>query len=56
MEGQLEDVGKVLAGISEEKSSHRYAPEKWSIRQVLSHGSEVFVGRVRVNRPAGRGG
>jgi DinB superfamily len=37
MEGQLEDVGKVLAGISEEKSSHRYAPEKWSIRQVLSH-------------------
>lgn len=23
--------------ISEEKSLHRYAPEKWSIRQVLSH-------------------
>jgi uncharacterized damage-inducible protein DinB len=37
MESQLEDVGKILAGISEEKSRHRYAPEKWSIRQVLSH-------------------
>jgi hypothetical protein len=37
MEGQLDDVGKFLASISEEKSLHRYAPEKWSIRQVLSH-------------------
>jgi hypothetical protein len=37
MEAQLEDVGRILAGISEEKSLHRYAPEKWSIRQVLSH-------------------
>jgi len=37
MESQLQDVGKFLASISEEKSLHRYAPEKWSIRQVLSH-------------------
>jgi hypothetical protein len=37
MESQLEDVGKIFASISEEKSLHRYAPEKWSIRQVLSH-------------------
>jgi DinB family protein len=37
MESQLEDVGKFLASISEEKSLHRYAPEKWSIRQVLGH-------------------
>jgi hypothetical protein len=37
MERQLEDVGKILTSISEEKSLHRYAPEKWSIRQVLSH-------------------
>jgi hypothetical protein len=37
MERQLEDVGDILASISEEKSLHRYAPEKWSIRQVLSH-------------------
>jgi hypothetical protein len=40
MESQLEDVGKLLAAISEEKSLHQYAPEKWSIRQVLSHLSE----------------
>jgi hypothetical protein len=37
MERQLEDVSRFLASISEEKSLHRYAPEKWSIRQVLSH-------------------
>jgi hypothetical protein len=37
MESQLEDVGKILASISEDKSLHRYAPDKWSIRQVLSH-------------------
>jgi hypothetical protein len=37
MERQLEDVSNILASISEEKSLHRYAPEKWSIRQVLSH-------------------
>jgi uncharacterized damage-inducible protein DinB len=37
MESQLEDVGKFLASISEEKSLYRYAPEKWSIRQVLNH-------------------
>jgi DinB superfamily len=37
MESQLDDVGRILAGISEEKSLYRYAPEKWSIRQVLCH-------------------
>ncbi len=37
MERQREDAGTFLASISEEKSLHRYAPEKWSIRQVLSH-------------------
>ena len=28
---------ELFSGISEEKSLHRYAPEKWSIRQVLNH-------------------
>src|ERR1700730_12325096 len=49
MESQLEDVGRILSGISEEKSLHRYAPEKWSIRQVLSHLNDterVFVFRA----------
>lgn len=27
----------MLSGISEEESLHRYAPGKWSIREVLSH-------------------
>src|SRR6266480_857572 len=34
---QLEESGALFSGISEEKSLHRYAPEKWSIRQVLNH-------------------
>ena len=34
---QLNDVVSVLGGISEEKSRYRYAPEKWTIRQVMSH-------------------
>jgi len=37
--GSLETQIKepVLSSISEEKSLHRYAPDKWSIRQVLNH-------------------
>jgi uncharacterized damage-inducible protein DinB len=34
---QLEEVAAFLSQISEEKSLHRYAPDKWSIRQVLNH-------------------
>lgn len=37
LEKQLEESTRFLAAISEEKSRHRYAPEKWSIRQVLNH-------------------
>ena len=37
LEGQLEDSLKLLPMISEEVSLYRYAPEKWSIRQVLNH-------------------
>ena len=32
---QLDEVRSL--GITEEKSRHRYAPEKWSIREVLNH-------------------
>jgi len=38
---QLADSQKFFSGISEEKSLHRYAPEKWSIRQVLNHISDT---------------
>jgi len=34
---QLEDLPVLFSRISEEKSRHRYAPEKWSVRQVLNH-------------------
>lgn len=49
LEAQLEESLAFLAGISEEKSLHRYAPEKWSIRQVLNHISDterVFLFRA----------
>jgi hypothetical protein len=34
---QVDDAEPVLRGISEERSLHRYAPGKWSLRQVLGH-------------------
>ena len=34
---QLEESVALFSGITEEKSLHRYAPEKWSIRQLLNH-------------------
>ena len=37
IERQLEESLEMFRAISEEKSKHRYAPEKWSIRQVLNH-------------------
>ncbi|MEX0908429.1 MAG: DinB family protein [Gemmatimonadaceae bacterium] len=37
LEAQLGEVLPILAGVSEERSLHRYAPDKWSIRQVVSH-------------------
>lgn len=37
MERQLEESQALFTGISEEASKHRYAPDKWSIRQVLNH-------------------
>ena len=37
LETQLDDALALFATISEEASLRRYAPEKWSIRQVLNH-------------------
>ncbi len=37
IENQLEESLAFFTKISEEKSLYRYAPEKWSIRQVLNH-------------------
>jgi hypothetical protein len=37
LETQTEEASAFLRGISEAKSLYRYAPEKWSIRQILNH-------------------
>jgi hypothetical protein len=31
------DFAALLSGISEQRSLHRYAPDKWSIRDVVNH-------------------
>jgi len=37
LESQLEEALPLLNGISEGGSLYRYAPEKWSIRELLNH-------------------
>lgn len=49
LESQVGDVLAFLEGFSEERSLHRYAPDKWSLRQLLSHVNDterVFVDRA----------
>ena len=49
LESQLDETLAFLSGLSEEKSLHRYAPEKWSFRQVLNHVNDterVFLFRA----------
>jgi hypothetical protein len=49
LETQGPETVALLEGISEERSRHRYAPGKWSIRQVLSHindAERLFVFRA----------
>ena len=37
LDQQLEIVANLIAGLSESKADHRYAPGKWSIREVIGH-------------------
>jgi hypothetical protein len=37
MKAQLDDTAAFLASITEGRSLFRYAPDKWSIRQVMNH-------------------
>jgi hypothetical protein len=49
LSAQLPETLASLSQISEERSLHRYAPDKWSIRQMLSHVNDterVFVFRA----------
>jgi uncharacterized damage-inducible protein DinB len=46
---QAEDEVAFWKGIPKEKAGHRYAPEKWSVREILNHVSDterVFLYRA----------
>lgn len=49
LEKQLEETSSFLSQISEEKSLERYAPDKWSLRELLNHINDterIFVFRA----------
>jgi hypothetical protein len=49
LEAQAADTLALLRGVSDERSRHRYAPGKWSIREVLGHINDterLFVSRA----------
>lgn len=49
LQSQLDETVPLLRDITEEKSLYRYAPEKWSIRQMWGHVNDaerVFVFRA----------
>jgi hypothetical protein len=37
LEKQAGETAKILAAIDEKRSAHRYAPDKWSIKQLVGH-------------------
>jgi hypothetical protein len=37
LERQIADVRRRLGAVSEERAGFRYAPDKWSVREVLGH-------------------
>jgi len=49
LESQLPDTVALLRGIGEDQSLHRYAPGKWTIREMLGHVNDterLFVFRA----------
>jgi len=49
LENQLSETANFLQPISEEQSLYRYAPDKWSMRQLLNHANDterVFLFRA----------
>ena len=37
LDAQSGETAKLLAGLSEEQGSHRYEPDKWSVKQLVGH-------------------
>jgi uncharacterized damage-inducible protein DinB len=49
LQAQLDEILAFLNSIPDAKSLYRYAPEKWSLREVLSHindGERLFLDRA----------
>ena len=49
LKDQLGELMPFLERITEEQSLHRYAPDKWSIRELWNHvtdGERIFLGRA----------
>jgi hypothetical protein len=45
LRSQLPDSLTLFDGVSEEQSLYRYAPDKWSIRQVVPAGNSINAAR-----------
>ena len=41
LEQQIGDTRKLVGGLDEARAAHRYAPGKWSIKQVVGHLSDT---------------
>jgi hypothetical protein len=54
LQAQVEAVAQVFAGLSEAQGTHRYAPGKWSLKDLLQHLSDaerIFAYRcLRIGR------
>ncbi|HVO11125.1 MAG TPA: DinB family protein [Vicinamibacteria bacterium] len=49
LEGQIDDLRRFAKSVPPEREGHRYAPDKWSVREVIGHladGERVFGYRV----------
>lgn len=41
LETQARDTQKFLAGLDEARGNHRYEPDKWSLKQVMGHVTDI---------------
>ena len=49
LESQSSETQRLLAGIDESRAAYRYAPDKWSVKQVIGHVTDaerVFGSRI----------